>query len=84
MAAPLAVLTKSCLSQSRAVRFSLGSYRRASPTSQIQLITAIEHLKIKKVKEEQVIIQTFSDPPLQAFLSWKPKGFYGHRRVKAK
>ncbi len=32
-----------------------------------------EHLKMKKVKEEQTIIQTFSDKQLEALVSWKPK-----------
>jgi integrase/recombinase XerD len=33
-----------------------------------------EHLKIKKVKEEQTVIQTFTDKQLEALVSFKPQG----------
>jgi site-specific recombinase XerD len=32
-----------------------------------------EHLKMKKVKEEQTVIETFSDKQLEAIVSYKPK-----------
>ena len=38
-----------------------------------------EHLKIKQLKEEKKVIQTFKDEHLKALLNWKPKGFYEWR-----
>ena len=38
-----------------------------------------EHLKIRQLKEEQKIIQCFSEQQLKAILSFKPKGFYEWR-----
>jgi integrase/recombinase XerD len=38
-----------------------------------------EHLKIKQLKCEQRVIQTFSNAELQRIISFKPKGFYQQR-----
>lgn len=38
-----------------------------------------EHLKIKQLKEEKKVIQTFNDEQLKMLISWKPVGFYEWR-----
>ena len=38
-----------------------------------------ENWKIKKIKEEQKVIQTYSEAQIKAFLKWKPQGWYEWR-----
>jgi len=38
-----------------------------------------EHLRIKKLKEEEKVMPTYSRKDLEAFLSWKPKRWYEKR-----
>jgi integrase/recombinase XerD len=38
-----------------------------------------EHFKIKKVKEEEKLVKTFTDTQLNAIIRWKPKGWFQWR-----
>jgi integrase/recombinase XerD len=38
-----------------------------------------ENMRMKKLKEPQKILKTFSDQQLRALLNWKPKDIYEHR-----
>lgn len=38
-----------------------------------------EHLKVKYLKEEKKVIQTFSDAQIKALVNWKPKNWHDHR-----
>jgi integrase/recombinase XerD len=39
----------------------------------------IEQLKIKRVKQEEAIIETFTDKQLESIITWKPKDYFGLR-----
>lgn len=58
---------------------AVNSYLHWASGVDTKCCAACSHLKVRKLKEEQRILPTFSVEDIQKITKWKPKDFYGTR-----